>query len=182
MPRKVVEFEDGSTAEVQPFEMAKYTVSVAQFERFTRETGYKTIAEQQDYETFRDNQFISDVPANKRDSLSAYCISYIDALAYCQWTGVRLPTEAEWLAAAVIDDRICEPDDFEGICSELRKKPEALDPGYDEMTGTVVNGRSIVVRSGPYFVRRQECLGKPYYRRLRSLKDCEDPIVFRVCK
>jgi hypothetical protein len=71
VPRKVVELEDGSKVEVQPFEIAKYTVSIGQFERFTQETGFKTIAEQRDDETFRDNQFIGHIPADKRHSLAA---------------------------------------------------------------------------------------------------------------
>jgi hypothetical protein len=182
VPPKVVELEDGSKVKVQPFEIAKYTVSIGQFDRFTHETGYKTVAEQQDYETFRSNQFIGDVPAQKRHSLSAFCISYRDALAYCEWAGVRLPTEVEWVAAAVIDDRICDGEEFYARYSELRNDPAALVKTSDEMTGTVVDGRFVVVRSGPHLVRSQRYSASKYVRHRRSFSNCEDPIVFRVCK
>jgi len=184
--RKVVELEDGSRIEVEPFEIAKYTVSIGQFEQFTQETGYKTIAEQRDYETFRNNQFIGEIPARKRFSQAAFCISYVDAVVYCEWARVRLPTEAEWVAAAVIDDRVYDDDaELRRRYPELEKDPTAILKGCSEMTGTVVNGRRgqrVIVRDGPYLVRSRRSWPSPHYRSGRSLTDCEGPIVFRVCK
>jgi hypothetical protein len=187
VPRKVVQFEDGTKVDVTPFEIAKYPVSVGQFEAFTAATGYKTSAEQEDYETFRDNQFIGDIPADKRANLGVNCLSYQDALAYCDWARVRLPTEAEWLAAAVIDDRVREDHELDIIRTELRKKPTAIVVGAAEMTGTVVNERFVVVRCGPYLVRGQRDLSRSDNRRTRRISACEDAalgmsIHFRVCR
>jgi hypothetical protein len=178
---KVVELEDGSRIEVEPFEIAKYTVSIGQFQRFTEETRYKTIAEQHGYETFRNNQFIGDVPAHKRFSLAAFCLSYLDAVAYCEWAKVCLPTEEKWVAAALIDDRICDDDELGRRRSELSKEPAAIIRNSEEMTGTVVDGRRVIVRTGPYLVRSQRDL-RSRNRRRRPFEDCEDPIEFRVCK
>jgi hypothetical protein len=183
VPHKLVELEDGSKIEVPPFEIAKYVVSISQFDRFTRETGYKTTAEQRGYESFRDNPFVGEIPAHKRSSMAAFYISYRDASAYCAWAKVRLPTEAEWVAAAVIDDPICGDDEeSDRLLSELRKEPAVIVMEADEMTGTVVDGRSVVIRSGPYLVRCQRYLRSPLYRRHRALTNCEDFVVFRVCK
>jgi hypothetical protein len=183
VPAKLVTFEDGTMTEVAPFEIAKYRVSIAQFSQFTDDTGYKTIAEQRNYETFRDNQFIGEIPEHKRGGLAAMGLSYRDSAAYCEWAKVRLPTEAEWVAAAVIDDRVFEDDDPEygRVLEELRKRENALDHSWDERTGTVREGR-FVVRSGPYLVRRRSDLTCVNYRQRYSLNFCEDPIAFRVCR
>lgn len=67
-------------------------VTVAQYLKFCDETGYK----KRTAPSFNPDW-------SKRDHPMVN-VSYNDALAYCKWAGVRLPTEAEWEKAASWDD------------------------------------------------------------------------------
>jgi formylglycine-generating enzyme required for sulfatase activity len=82
------------TVEVPAFEIDKFEVTNADFAKFVEVTGYLTDAEQEG----RAKNWQS--AAEGKDNHPVVFVSWNDALAYCQWIGKRLPTEAEWEKAA----------------------------------------------------------------------------------
>jgi len=80
-------FEDG-------FWLGQTEVTVGQFRRFIRQTGYVTDAEQ------AGNRFTWKSPGFRQAANHPVVyLSYADALQYAGWAGVDLPTEAEWVYA-----------------------------------------------------------------------------------
>ena len=116
------------------YRIARVPVMVAQFAAFVRATGHKTTAEVQgsawnfigskweeikgaDWAHPRGPQ--SDVRVKQDHPVT--CVSWHDAIAFCNWAGVRLPSEAEWeKAARGTDGRIWPWGDREpngGLCN-----------------------------------------------------------------
>ncbi|GEM_PF-600752 len=78
---------------VDGFEIDKLEVTNQEFERFVRETGYVTDQEKAGDTSWR--YYAKDKPQHP-----VVKVTWNDAIAFCQWAGKRLPTEAEWEKAA----------------------------------------------------------------------------------
>jgi len=107
-PRKV---------KLQSFEIAKTDVTNAQFEAFVKATGYKTVAEKHHdglvfQPPLKEFQWMQDKTAywrfpngitrggiEEKADHPVTGICYDDALAFCKWAHVRLPTLDEWEVA-----------------------------------------------------------------------------------
>jgi formylglycine-generating enzyme required for sulfatase activity len=79
------------------FEIDHFEVTNDEFAQFAEQTGYLTYAEQNGKKSWRD-------VAEDRGNHPVVYVTWNDAVAYCEWAGKRLPTEAEWEKAARGDD------------------------------------------------------------------------------
>ncbi len=125
------------------YHIDRFLMTNEDFSQFAEATGYQTDAEKAGYGSVRFGYRWKKVPsANWRspDGLTSIegiddhpvtQISFNDALAYCEWKGKDLPTEAQWEKAA----RGAEGNEYPWGNSE----PDDTLANYDEIIGTTTD-------------------------------------------
>jgi serine/threonine-protein kinase len=90
--------EERRPAECRGFSLARYPVTNAQFKRFL-DAGYKPAPLPEGKESFLTHWQKGAPPKGKEDHPVVW-VSFLDAVHYCQWAGLMLPTEWLWEKAA----------------------------------------------------------------------------------
>jgi len=98
-PGKFIYGTQGKTAECAGFSLGRWPSTNEQFVRFLRKTDYVPVAGHGDNEIFGSHWWQSE-PAKTHAKHPATFVSLFDALAYCKWAGLTLPTEWLWEKAA----------------------------------------------------------------------------------
>jgi sulfatase modifying factor 1 len=81
---------------VDAFYIGKYEVTNRQYHTFVKSTGHRPPDnEDPKYDLWRGDTMLDGI-----GELPVINVSWDDAVAYCKWSGGRLPTEAEWEKAA----------------------------------------------------------------------------------
>jgi sulfatase modifying factor 1 len=81
--------------ELPEYQIDLFEVTNAQFAGFVEATGYQTEAEQAG-----SSRVWRDEWSEGKDNHPVVRVTWNDAIAYCEWVGKHLPTEAEWEKAA----------------------------------------------------------------------------------
>jgi serine/threonine-protein kinase len=91
--------QPAKTAECTGFSLARWPVTNAQFARFVTEAHYTPPVAHPDPDTFL-SHWRNNSPPKGKEKHPVTFVSLFDALAYCKWAGMMLPTEWMWEKAA----------------------------------------------------------------------------------
>jgi formylglycine-generating enzyme required for sulfatase activity len=106
---------------VDGFRIDRIEVTIGQFRRFVAATGVTTAAEKAGggfqfragWERMAGWTWQAPFGRPGADDEPAVHVTWHEALAYCRWAGLRLPTDAEWARAAYVETRADPPTPFQ---------------------------------------------------------------------
>jgi formylglycine-generating enzyme required for sulfatase activity len=122
------------------FRISRYPVTKSQWSCFLEQSGYQW----GEYERFVKDEVLLDKPNHP-----VVWVTWYDSKAFCNWAGVRLPTDAEWEKSARGDDsrlypwgnqppspRLANYDNHVGKATAVDAYPEGVSPyGLFDMAG-----------------------------------------------
>lgn len=153
-PGKFVYGTRGKTAECAGFSLARWSVTNEQFGRFITALGYTPLDDHPENETYLshwDETHWGDTETITEEINGKHPVTFVslfDAMAYCKWAGMTLPTEWMWEKAARGTDGRVYPwgEGFDRTLArchatttcEIGKYGHVRSPyGCEEMTGNV---------------------------------------------
>lgn len=186
VPARKVTFGNEEEVLVPAFSISLRDITVGEFSAFCNDTQYKTVAEEQRPDSnYRSNSGLWDFSAEARLNTTATHLSFIDAQAYCKRSGRRLPTEAEFLAASLLDDEIRANHDSATEQKVRTLLAEGKLPTFagTTITSTFVDNERVVMRSGPKYTREVGWQSdEKYQRHLRSKDYFDATTSFHLCE